>query len=60
MAKVTGETIKRYYIELNSDEAIWLKGYLQNDITGKECANDRANRAKIWGALEGADVPNWR
>ena len=56
MAIVETEETKTYRIVLDSSEAIWLKGYLQNDISGRENAYDKEKRGEIWHALNSAGV----
>lgn len=55
-------TMKTYVLELNEEEAIWLRGVMQNSLHGQspteEPAEDRKMRQAFFGAVESAGGHN--
>ena len=49
-------TVVEYVLMLNEQEAMWLRGLVQNPINEQESAFDQDVRSSIWKALTPADA----
>lgn len=52
MAKTTLSQKVTYHLDLSEEEAMWLKGYIQNAVTGDENFQDAEMRKAIFMALK--------
>jgi len=55
---ITTNTTKTYTLTLSTEEAIWLRDYLQNRMVEKETETTAAHRSAMFIALKEATHPS--